>query len=330
MDTDTAQLLRSTLTQLLGEPSERPLSDRLSDLGWGEALSDDAALASRILFETKGEFLGAGDALGPLLARALAISLATPDLAAASIVLPASLRPIEPVATTHAHHMTVSGVMTSTPAPGVATAGLVRSPGGMVRIGVFPPRLAWHHAALGGTDPALGLVRVDAVVDEGDVVWTEPEPSVTAWSAAVAAGRWALGAELVGVGRHVIGEAVAYAGERRQYGRAIGTFQALQHRLASAHAAVVGASRVVAEAAASGSEWAALVAKALSGRAAESACTQAQQTFGAIGFTWEHPLHRYLRRTYILDRLLGDWRALEAEIGARLQEDRVVPRVGDL
>ena len=35
-------------------------------------------------------------------------------------------------------------------------------------------------------------------------------------------------------------------------------------------------------------------------------------------FTWEHEFHRYLRRTYVLDRLLGDWRTLEREIGATL------------
>jgi alkylation response protein AidB-like acyl-CoA dehydrogenase len=86
----------------------------------------------------------------------------------------------------------------------------------------------------------------------------------------------------------------------------------------------------VAEAAADGSPWTALVAKALAGRAAEEACTQAQQVYGAIGFTWEHEHHRYLRRTYALDWLLGDWRTLEHQIGARLQETAVVPRIGDL
>ncbi len=115
-----------------------------------------------------------------------------------------------------------------------------------------------------------------------------------------------------------------------QYGRPIGTFQALQHRLAGAHATIVGAAHVVAEAAASGSRWDALVAKALAGRAAEDACTQAQQVYGAIGFTWEHEFHRSLRRTYLLDRLLGDWRTLEFEIGSTLQSTGDVPKIGAL
>ena len=72
------------------------------------------------------------------------------------------------------------------------------------------------------------------------------------------------------------------------------------------------------------------VAKALAGRAVEDACTQAQQCYGAIGFTWEHEFHRYLRRTYVLDWLFGGWRTLEREIGARLLDTRVVPRIGAL
>src|SRR5438067_1339598 len=80
----------------------------------------------------------------------------------------------------------------------------------------------------------------------------------------------------------------------------------------------------------SGSPWVAKVAKAAAGRAAEFACTQAQQTYGAIGFTWEHGFHRYLRRAYVLDWLLGDWRALEFEIGDALRMTGEVPRIGVL
>jgi alkylation response protein AidB-like acyl-CoA dehydrogenase len=87
---------------------------------------------------------------------------------------------------------------------------------------------------------------------------------------------------------------------------------------------------VVEEAAATGDPWVAMVAKALAGRAAEVACTQAQQTYGAIGFTWEHEFHHYLRRTYALDWIFGDWRALETEIGHRLLETGTVPRIGML
>jgi alkylation response protein AidB-like acyl-CoA dehydrogenase len=115
-----------------------------------------------------------------------------------------------------------------------------------------------------------------------------------------------------------------------QYGKPIGVFQALQHRLASAHAMTVGAGHLVTEAGLDGDPWTAKVAKCMAGQTAEHACTQAQQCYGAIGFTWEHEFHHYLRRTYALDGMLGDWRTLEHQIGTRLQELGVVPRIGSL
>jgi alkylation response protein AidB-like acyl-CoA dehydrogenase len=139
-----------------------------------------------------------------------------------------------------------------------------------------------------------------------------------------------LAAELVAIARHVLAEAVGYTAQRVQYGKAIGTFQALQHRVAAAYPIVVGAGQVVREAAQSGDPWAAVVAKSIAGHAAELACTQAQQCYGAIGFTWEHEFHRYLRRTYALDALCGDWRTLEFEIGTTLQATQVVPKIGRL
>ena len=175
------------------------------------------------------------------------------------------------------------------------------------------------------TDTTLAFVR--GTVGPDAVDWLTGDTAARAWEGAVAAAQWALAAELTGLARHVVTGAVDYAGERHQYGKPIGTFQAVQHRLASVHAAVIGAEAVVAEAAESGSPWVARVAKALAGRAAEDACTQAQQVYGAIGFTWEHDFHRFLRRTYLLDRLFGDWRTLEFELGTELQATRTVPRV---
>jgi alkylation response protein AidB-like acyl-CoA dehydrogenase len=93
---------------------------------------------------------------------------------------------------------------------------------------------------------------------------------------------------------------------------------------------VIGAGHLAAEAGDAGDEWTAMVAKCMAGQAAEFACTQAQQCYGAIGFTWEHEFHRYLKRTYILDRIFGDWRSLEHEIGMRLQQSGAVPRIGVL
>lgn len=169
------------------------------------------------------------------------------------------------------------------------------------------------------------LTLVDGSGAEGEVSVDE-----ATWAALEAHGRWLVACELVGIGRHVIASAVEYTKDRVQYGKPIGVFQALQHRLASAHAMVVGASHLITEAGLDGDPWTATVAKCMAGQAAEFACTQAQQCYGAIGFTFEHEFPAYLRRTYALDRMFGDWRTLEHEIGSRLQATGVVPRIGSL
>jgi hypothetical protein len=329
MDAGTLEMLQTSLEHVLTEDGDVALSERLSLLGWEEVLEDDAPAALQLLFETKGTTLSGADALGPVLARSIADSVGQPELAAAGVVLPSSLHPQRLSSVLDGDRLVVDGVATATPS-GQAPA-LVPVEGAQgVRIAVVGSAVQWSHEPLGGTDASMGLGHVSATVARSDVGWIDGADAAAAWDAAVARGRWAIAAELIGIGRHVIAHAVEYTGQRKQYGRPIGSFQALQHRLASAHTTVAGASQVVAEAATSGSPWDALVAKALAGGAAENACTQAQQSYGAIGFTWEHELHRYLRRMYVLDWLFGDWRTLEREIGARLLASREVPSIGTL
>jgi hypothetical protein len=332
VDRDTTELLRASLVHLLGEESHRPLGERLDELGWDDALADDAPGAFQILFEAKGRTLSSADALGPLLARTIAVALEAPELAAATLVLPASLHPARLSSRVEGDRVRVAGVSLAALGDGAAIVVPVATDDRVdgVRLAIIEPARGWSSSRADGIDPSVTLLRLEAELDVGGVTWFEGDKAAMAWEAAITAGRWALGAELVGIGRHVIAQAVDYAGQRVQYGRPIGTFQALQHRLASAHASIVGAQHVVVEAATSGSPWTALVAKAVAGRAAEDACTQAQQVYGAIGFTWEHEFHRYLRRTYVLDWLLGDWRTLEFELGTQLQITGEVPRIGTL
>ncbi len=297
MDLDTRELLRKTLRPVLAERSGRSLAARLDELGWDDVVADDPATAICTLFETKGEVLGGGDALGPLLARRVAEAAGVPEAADATVVLDGFA--FGPLAAT------------------VLVPGADRR----VALAASSPFDAEEVESL---DEHTQVFRVRGSLT--DPTWL----AAGVWEEALAAGRWALGAELTGIAQQVVADAVAYTAVRRQYGRPIGSFQALQHRLANAHVSMVGARRVVDEAASTGSPWTALIAKALSGAAAEEACTHAQQCYGAIGFSWEHTFHRYLRRTYILDRLLGGWRELEVEIGRRLLADRVVPKLGGI
>jgi alkylation response protein AidB-like acyl-CoA dehydrogenase len=121
----------------------------------------------------------------------------------------------------------------------------------------------------------------------------------------------AVAAELVGTARWLLQASVDYARERVQFDRPIGSFQAVQHKLADmaldmerATAAVYYAAMTVD---AGDPDWrrAVHVAKAAAGTAARRAAKDGIQVHGGIGYTWEHDLHLFLRRAVTTERLLG-------------------------
>jgi Acyl-CoA dehydrogenase, C-terminal domain len=323
MDQETKELLRSSLEQLLAESDERPLSERLVDFGWDETPAEDLGEASRILFELRGKLLSVDDLLSSTLTASLAEGIGDESLRSATLLLPKSLSADDFAATVAGGEIQVNGVAI---APIGNGSLLLPVESGLAFV---KDSSSLRQVPIEGFDADLGWLSVGGTLAAADVTIHGGEQAQAAWENAVALGRWRVSAELVGAGNYVLRDVVSYTQTRKQYGVAIGSFQALQHRLASAHAALVGALHMVDEAAATGQAWEALVAKALAGRAVEDACTQAQQCYGAIGFTWEQEFHRYLRRTYALDRLLGDYRSLEFEIGATLQSSREVPRIGE-
>ena len=67
------------------------------------------------------------------------------------------------------------------------------------------------------------------------------------------------------------------------------------------------------------------MAKAIAGRSSRTVARHCQQVLAGIGFTTEHPLHRYVRRVLVLDRLLGDSRSLTVALGEDLLRTRQVP-----
>ncbi len=113
----------------------------------------------------------------------------------------------------------------------------------------------------------------------------------------------ALALEAIGVGSAALELAVAYAGERTQFGRPIGAYQGVAFPLVDAYASVELARSLAWWAAwcvatdHPDAELAAAAAKAAASDAAVAACECAIQTLGGIGFTWEHPLHRFYKRS---------------------------------
>jgi alkylation response protein AidB-like acyl-CoA dehydrogenase len=121
----------------------------------------------------------------------------------------------------------------------------------------------------------------------------------------------ALSAEQVGAAAAALALTVAYAKVRVQFGRPIGSFQALQHRLAEMHVLVESArslSYAAAESAQLGAPDAALraaAAKAYCSDALKHVSGEMIQLHGAIGMTWEHVAHRYFKRGHGAALLLG-------------------------
>jgi hypothetical protein len=130
--------------------------------------------------------------------------------------------------------------------------------------------------------------------------------------------------EAVGIGSTAVEMAIAYVSEREQFGKKIGTYQAVSHAVVDAYVAVELARSLAYWAAwcvAEGDEQVGLACAAAKSHATEAAvraCETSIQVHGGIGFTWEHPLHRYYKRALELDAALGYGREHRAEIARSL------------
>jgi alkylation response protein AidB-like acyl-CoA dehydrogenase len=119
--------------------------------------------------------------------------------------------------------------------------------------------------------------------------------------------RTASAAEALGVAQRALDLGVEHAKTRIQFGKPIGTYQAVSHPLAQTHTDVELARSLVYWAAwcvAQEDERAPLAAasaKAFATEAAATACERSIQVHGGIGFTWEHPLHRFYKRALWLE-----------------------------
>ena len=112
----------------------------------------------------------------------------------------------------------------------------------------------------------------------------------------------ALSLEAVGVAQQVLDLAKSHAGERKQFDKPIGVYQAVSHQIANTYMATELARSLAYWAAWCVSEdheqvdQAVAAAKAAASEAAVEACERSIQVHGGIGFTWEHVLHRYYKR----------------------------------
>ncbi|MGA7053282.1 MAG: acyl-CoA dehydrogenase family protein, partial [Mycobacterium sp.] len=160
-------------------------------------------------------------------------------------------------------------------------------------------------------DPTRRLARVEPE----DTVALGPDPGI-ADSAAIL-----LAAEQIGAAERCLELTVEYAKNRVQFGRPIGSFQALKHRMADLYVAIAAARAVVADACDDPTSTNAATARLAASEALCGAASEGIQLHGGIAITWEHDMHLYFKRAHSSAHLLGSprelLRQLESEVLAR-------------
>ena len=190
------------------------------------------------------------------------------------------------------------------------------------------------------------LLTVDQTRPQADVTLTEaparlvagPEEAERIVVHALHVGSALLAVEQVGAAQHILDVAVQYAKDRLQFGRPIGSFQAVKHRLADMMVDLEHARSTAYHAVwalTDGSDdpaLAASIAQATASAAFSRIATDAIQTLGGIGFTWEHQAHLYFKRATTDAALLGtaeEHRSRVAELVLDTASAEKPPRVAD-
>ena len=317
---DERELLARTLSQAVESATRAPnsaeaLDSTLREVGWRHALDDDPQTAVTLLLELQGGACVTSSALDAVLTLSLGGDAST-DV---SVILPVIGR-TDPPGRQSDDGMSARGLATSMVRH--ARIAWVMCEGNEGSVCVAVPTEELTLCAVRGLDPDLGLTEVTAErVHTGDA----PPSSSDAWAEAIRLGQLAIAHELVGASRTMLQLARDHAVERIQFGQPIARFQAVRHRLADALVAVETASAAADAAWEDASVLAAAAAKAIAGRNARAVAGHAQQVLAGIGFTTEHPLHRYVRRVLVLDALLGDSRSLTQAMGAELLATKQLP-----
>jgi alkylation response protein AidB-like acyl-CoA dehydrogenase len=174
--------------------------------------------------------------------------------------------------------------------------------------------------AVESTDPAQPVADVE--IDAEPVANRE----IDSIESVLATPLVAAAADLVGVASGALQRSVEHAKSRRQFGTPIGAFQGIKHALADNYVSVerarsltyAAAARLADPNTAPAEAWTtAALAKAAAGDAAANCARTAVQVHGALGQTWEHDAHLYVRRAWQGAAMLGDSRALYHEVGRR-------------
>ena len=153
-----------------------------------------------------------------------------------------------------------------------------------------------------------------------DVRWIPTEDTCVAkgelaerlWAEALNRGTLSISGQLLGLAQRILDLSIDYAAQRKQFGKPIGSFQAIKHHLADVATQIEFARPVLYRAAyaltqgESNITMLASHAKLAAGQAAWLAARHGIQVHGAMGYTWEVDLQMFMKRVWVLDASWGD------------------------
>ncbi|MFC8274773.1 acyl-CoA dehydrogenase family protein [Streptomyces sp. NPDC057271] len=143
---------------------------------------------------------------------------------------------------------------------------------------------------------------------EAELLGEEPVDVLGTLAATGRTAAAALAAEAIGAAQAALDRTVEYVGSREQFGRPVGSFQAIKHRIADLYVQVEAARSLTYGAAREPATGALALAAAL--EALRTVAGETIQLHGGIGFTWEHEAHLYIKRATADELLFGPARRL--------------------
>jgi hypothetical protein len=336
VDADIIEEFRRSIDGLIGRGSGAVGWSALAELGWPDLLIEDVTSAAELLFPAQARHLVHSPGLDALALVGLGLD---PDPLALGVLYPVPKRAsASHVAVSRSpvevgDELAVRGVAARTvldPVPDRCVVSLETGSGPAVAIvdGVHRLRPQAHDVGLA---PSSGWQVLDGAVRVADVVAVSTDATTRLARLQVLL-RFAVAHELAEIGRHTLQMACDHVRTRHQFGRPLGSFQAVKHRLARAAVHAAAAETTLASAAnalRSGDDpyLSVLVARIQSGVSATESVAHAQQLFGAMGYSWELPLHQYVRRAMLIDTIAGPTELLTRELGRFTLTAGSLPRI---
>lgn len=324
IDTSERALLEETVRKAIADACATAnggtaIDAVLAQLEWLEMLEAEPGDVIDIVFSA----LGDANATATVLDDVVVSALGTPPDADLAVLLPPFAAWNRP-GRIDGSHLHARGLATARAA--TASQMLVVCSSGTESWLATVPTKDVESTAVHGVDPDA---RICAVRIQGTAAVAK-RLEAGAWESAIALGRRAVAYQIAGACRAMLTLARTHALERVQFGRPIARFQAVRHRLAEALVAVEALEATLAAARDEPNPETAALAKAFAGRTARTLTAHCQQVLAGIGFTTEHPFHRFLKRVMLLEGLFGSADDIVLDVGRRLLAVRKVPNLIEL